>query len=114
MAVEGSQERRCSSCGAPPWWLVTVPYSPALLAGRLLLYCDECRRRMAPRLGTVIPISLLDQEPGTVLRLLYRSGATESEPDVVAEMVGVPPGAWSDEAKRRIDGVTASDGGFDD
>jgi hypothetical protein len=34
---------------------------PALLAGRLLIYCDERRRHKEPRLGTVIPMALLDE-----------------------------------------------------
>lgn len=94
--------RRCSRCGAPPSWVVTARYDMAEISGRLMVYCDACRSEMSARLGTVLPLDLVDLDPSAVLTMLYASGATKTDPDVVAEMVGVAPGAWTTAAREAI------------
>lgn len=48
-------------------------------AGRLLIYCDDCRQQRGQQLGTLLPIAVLDQDPGGVLTHLYQGGATLSD-----------------------------------
>lgn len=104
MSPENPQvQRSCSRCGAPPSWLVTVPYSTSSPVGRLLLYCDRCRAETAAQLGTVLPLPMVDQDSATVLTMLYRSGATASAPDMVAQMMDIEAGDWAATASDVLD-----------
>lgn len=100
--------RRCSRCGVPPLWLVAVPLDETKRAGRLLVYCDKCRREMAARLGTVLPLTMLDQNADIILTLLYKCGATASEPVAAAETIRVEVGAWTGAAEAAITRPTSS------
>ncbi|QGN59042.1 hypothetical protein [Nostocoides sp. HKS02] len=87
-------DRPCARCGRPAQWLVTGGEHSAA-PGRLLLYCNACRSEGAERLAVAIPLSVLDQDPQSLLLRLYRVGATRSDPDQVAEHLGLnPSGPW--------------------
>lgn len=73
---------RCANCGEPAEWLVTIPYSDDK-AGRILVYCDNCRNRGMP-IHVSIPLKLVDED---LFVELYRLGYTESEPETAAEVV---------------------------
>lgn len=85
-------------------WLVAARYDPQgpSLAGRLLSYCDNCRAEMGGQLGTVLPLAVLRADPDAVLCLLYRHGATGSDPDQVAASLDVPRGAWLETARAAV------------
>jgi len=53
-------------------------------------------------LGTVIPIAMFHLDPERLLASLYRSGATYTDPAIVAQHLGVGPGRWIEDAKRAI------------
>jgi hypothetical protein len=90
-----SQETRtCASCGSAASWLVTWPYGGSTESGRILIYCDDCRRGNAETFAVVLPARLLDEAPALVMTLLYEHGLSESDPDLVAEMIGVPRDRW--------------------
>lgn len=115
MTTKGPRDSgRCSRCGAPASWVVTLRYGPTSSAGRLLIHCDRCRGEMAAQLGTVLPLTMVAEDPETVLTLLYRSGATDSDPGMVAEIVGVATGAWSDTAAMLLDRRGIGGEGFSD
>jgi hypothetical protein len=103
-------QRDCSSCGAPAEWLVTARYSPEQRAGRLLVYCDKAEHRVnfATHLGVIIPLGLLDEDPNEVLTFLYEDGYTLSNPDLAADVIGVPAGPWQAKARAVIANSEAS------
>jgi hypothetical protein len=109
MTEEASQApvaRACSRCRASAKWLVTVRYNDYRPAGRLLVYCDACRKDLSNNVGTALPISLLDEDPNTILSLLYRHNATATDPTAVAEVIGVEVGPWVEVARQQIEQST--------
>ena len=50
-------------------------------------------------MGTTLPPTRSDLDPQALLRLLYRSGATRTNPETVAEPFDLPPDAWMRHAK---------------
>ncbi len=97
------RERPCSRCGASAEWLVTARYDESQVAGRLLVYCASCRRDMSGSLGTVLPITILDDNPDAVLTLLYRHKATGSDPATAAQVIGVQAGPWIEVARKHLE-----------
>lgn len=73
--------------------------------GRLLIYCSDCRREMQESLALAVPLSVLDQDPEAFLLSLYRAGTTASDPASVADLLGVPQGAWSEAARGLVGGT---------
>jgi hypothetical protein len=103
-AAPAGKGLRCSRCGKDPDWLVTRPHErgAAPAPGRLLVYCDSCRTESAEHLATVLPLAMLRLDPTSILTLLYRSGATHSEPQMVADMLGLPPSTWLEAAEAAV------------
>lgn len=86
----------CSRCGSQPHWLVTAGYqSPTERTGRLLVYCDTCRRDMNPVLGAVVPLELATSQPELILGFLYENAYTTSHPGTVAEILQLPAVTWN-------------------
>lgn len=112
LATQAAGARVCSRCGAPADWLVAVLYGSATQAGRLLVYCETCRREFENRIGAALPVSVLEIDAETALSMLYRSGATLSDPQGAADVLPAPPGRWMDLAAGAIAGVehAAGDG----
>lgn len=80
-----SESVTCSRCGNPrDLSLVTMPYSPDVEVGRILVYCPNCRSDMAKLIGLIIPIGEVSPE---VFLELYRTGKTESDPAIATEIV---------------------------
>lgn len=99
-----SRTRLCSRCAmASADWLVAARYDDSEPGGRLLVYCERCRHAVAGKLGTVLPLSLLDEDPDGILSLLYRHRATASDPVGAAEAIGVDIGPWADVAREQVD-----------
>ncbi|WP_433165083.1 hypothetical protein [Kribbella sp. CA-247076] len=101
-AAPTSRRRTCSRCGGLADWLVVARYNLSTQTGRLLIYCDRCKQDVANRLGAVLPLSLLDDDPNTVLSLLYKHKATASAPESAAGVIGVAFGPWVEVARREI------------
>jgi len=72
----------CANCGQPAEWLVTLPYSDGL-AGRVLVYGNDCRNRDMPILVS-ISLEMVDEY---MFVEMYRLGYTESSPDTATEIV---------------------------
>lgn len=90
---------RCSSCGQPAEWLVTVGYNGDR-TGRVLAHCTDCRKGDIPTLVSV-PLELVDEN---MFVDLYRLGYTGSTPDVAAEIVfGEPRPEAAARAQRHLD-----------
>lgn len=82
----------CFSCGGPAAYIVVFPYNRGDPSGRLMLYCERCAGR--PDLLVKLPIRILDEDPSATLEFLYGHGLTLTDPEMVAEMLGVAPGRW--------------------
>lgn len=83
----------CAACGEPGGYLVTASINDNA-QGRLLIYCDECRRAKIDMLPVSLPLAIVLQDPNAALELLYRSGATASDRDHVALMLRIPRHEW--------------------
>jgi hypothetical protein len=95
----------CMSCGAvPAKWLVTRPYDTLDGPGRLMHYCDEHHQEHAKEFGVALPLWVVDTDPDAFLTLLYESGATQSNPSMVAKHLGLDGGTWLTTAQRIFDG----------
>jgi hypothetical protein len=58
---------------------------------------------MSDSLGTVLPITLLDDNPDVILSLLYRHGATASDPTAAAQVIGAQAGHWIEVARKHLE-----------
>jgi hypothetical protein len=58
---------------------------------------------MSGSLGTVLPITVLDDNPDAILTLLYRHKATVSDPATAAQVIDVQAGPWIEVARKHID-----------
>ena len=76
----------------PSVWLVTGA-RPGPAPGRVLVYCDDCRRDKADALAVAIPLDVLDVDPEGIVLALYTAGHTRSDPSIVAEGLEFPA-AW--------------------
>lgn len=88
------------SCGGRAASIVIFPYNPGDQSGRLLVYCDDCANR--PGVLVKLPVALLDEDANGTLEFLYSRRLTLTGPDVLAEVIDVPPGNWSKTAARAI------------
>lgn len=101
----------CARCGDPARYLVSQRYEPDSIAGRLMPYCDPCRREYAASVAVAIPLDIVRNDPDRVLTHLYRDGFTATVPDGLPEMLRVPDSGWTVEAKSQLDEeVEARDG----
>jgi hypothetical protein len=93
-ATASRPTNECMACGQQPArWLVTWPYDQKSSAGRLLRYCDRCRDERRDVLWVAMPIAMLTINPEAVLLGLYECGLVATDPEVVAEQLGLP-GPW--------------------
>ena len=84
-AVPGRERPRCSSCGdVDDLHVVTLPYGQGNRAGRLLVYCRECRRERQKHFGIDVPLADVTI---TAFVGLYADGFTESDPETAAGIV---------------------------
>ena len=86
--------RSCMRCGGDASWLVTGA-TDSQAPGRLLVYCTRCRREAQDTLDLVIPLSVLDHGHESLLKALYETGTTATDPTLTAEHLRVPLGEWS-------------------
>jgi hypothetical protein len=93
----------CSQCGDPATWLVTVPYQPGERAGRLLVRCDRCQDAATANRGVAVPLEVLNTDPDRFLAALYEHGFTQSDPNLAADVIGLPPGRWTRVAQAFVD-----------
>jgi hypothetical protein len=87
--------RQCARCGERAATVLVTGGQRSSAPGRILLYCDNCREEFQALLEVVLPLDVVQADPAGILSALYRGGATRSDPDQVADMIGVPVGAWA-------------------
>ena len=75
---------RCSGCGDPAVWAVTLPYQRGQRPGRLLAYCDRDREDKGEAILVALPLTCLTDD---LFVSLYREGWTESEPEFASQIV---------------------------
>ncbi len=103
MSGNGGGEPACMACGhQAARWLVTWPYGQKTGPGRLLAYCDRCREERRDLLWVAMPMSLLEIDDEAVLLQLYADGLVSTDPEAVADLLGVQ-GRWVGAARRMLE-----------
>jgi hypothetical protein len=64
----------------------------------LLVYCTTRRAEAGDSLWVAMPIAMLTIDSNRVLMSLYEQELVETDPEVLADMLGLP-GSWVDRAK---------------
>lgn len=92
------------SCGSEDAeWLVTWPYDPEQSrAGGVLLYGERCRREKRQQLLLTVPLRLIRLDAERLMLELYSGGFTETDVEIVADMVGLPE-AWVHTARQALE-----------
>lgn len=94
----------CAACGASAAWVTTVRPEGHDGPGRLMPHCEACQREKARMVHVAIPLVMFGLDAPRLLELMYLSGVTATDPEVVTDLLGVPPGKWTEIAQRVIPG----------
>lgn len=80
-----AQPVSCSRCsGSHDLYVVTCGDPGSKCPGRTLVYCGPCRRKMSSNIDVSIPLELMTP---ALLRSLYQTGKTASDPQTAVEIV---------------------------